>query len=232
MDVAQLTLNSLAFEVRYAPAYLIWDRAGQIWADAVRRWPDFKPKDASPVTTRFWLSNRVEMLFQVQQAHVISVGPKIDLDEYISFCNSLIEQASGTLEVTSFTRIGLRHTFVKSFDTVNEASDAVLRTRILNFPGGKHFGIEGRINNPDINFRIEDEHNGCSGRILSQSKKIAVEVPLGEDIGVNDTERHEFIFDCDYYTRADTLVGQFRAADWIRQAVRVVRRDAKVFLGS
>ncbi len=45
-----------------------------------------------------------------------------------------------------------------------------------------------------------------------------------------DKDLFELIYDIDYFTIGTVEVGQFRASDWITNAMRVIRRDSKVFL--
>lgn len=232
MEVGQLSLRSSAFEIRYPNAYRLWDAAGSIWADAEARWPDIEVKDAKPNLTKFQIGNRIEMSVQLDRSHVVMAGAIQDEDELVRYANFIVESVR-QLGVEKFTRIGLRLTFLKQYKTVSEAVDAFISTRMLSVPSGKHFGFDIDSVFPEFTMKLEGGALGCTGILKVQTRTAGVEAPFGEEdmIKSEKTERHELAFDCDYYTRVDTLVGQFNPELWITQSVRVIRRDSKAFLG-
>src|SRR5579863_4355457 len=48
-----LKLHLIAFEVRFDPSYLMWDRSGAIWNEVVKFLPELKTKQAEPNRTVF-----------------------------------------------------------------------------------------------------------------------------------------------------------------------------------
>lgn len=233
MNISQLPLSSLTFEARYPPAYHLWDSAGRIWTRASERWPRLASAESEPNSTKFLLDNRVELSVQLERSHVIMAGGRHDLDEFGNYCSFLFGQVTSILKVTTLTRVGVRAIFMKRYpDTMSAVSDFE-STGILRTISGKHFGIEGRIDLPEAIMRYEDDNLGCRLHFFVRRRKISINIPIlgEEDLKPIEDERVELIFDCDYYTNSDLSAGQLDAEEWVKQAVHVIRRDAKVVLG-
>jgi len=232
MDINQFGLRQSSFEIRYPKAFLLWDRSGSVWADAFTRWPELKLITAQPNVMTFKLGSDIELAILLDRAHVISATTKHDPDLFGKLCAFIIDSAI-EVGVEKYSRVGYRLTFVKRYQTIDEATDAFASIDLVKFPKGKNFGIDGRIKNPDCSFRLEDENLGCRCQLAVQTKSTNIELPLGEseEVKFEASERHDLIFDCDYYTTADVAVGQLKTDVWLRQAEQVMRRDAKVILG-
>src|SRR5438552_560742 len=121
MDIAHFTLRNIAFEMRFPPAYRLWDASGRIWSNALERWPDLKLREAQPNQTRFTLGNFAEILIHLERAHTGIVSSKIDMDEFIRLCQFAYEQTIETLKVPKFTRIGLRPAFIRQYESIDAA---------------------------------------------------------------------------------------------------------------
>lgn len=233
MDIGQLSSWGAGFELRYPHAYPLWDAAGKIASEAAQRWPTLVLREATPGQQKFRIGDNIEMAVLIDRWHVLSVGPKHNEDEFLRICRFAYDQAALTLRVPKFSRVGLRPTFLKRFNAIDEAVQAFVSTGLVRVPDGRHFGIEGKLALPECILRYESDQLGCMAHLKVQTRKVGIlEKPLGDvDFDLKEVERHEFVFDIDYYTMSDVLVGQLKVEEWIRQAMQVVRRDAKIFLG-
>ena len=158
--------------------------------------------------------------------------PPANLDDYMALCQHLLSGAMNALELTAFSRIGLRAVYRRDFRSSEEASEALISTNIMKVPHGKRFGIEGKPKLPHYAMRWEGDNLGVQVNLRAQERKISVEPVMGEPT-VERIERDlfELIFDIDYFTIGTVDVGQFRVSDWMLNAMRVIRRDSNVFLG-
>jgi hypothetical protein len=231
MDISYFDLHQANFEVRYDQAYLLWDRAGAIWQVMRRTNPNLKLKEAGPAKVVMTLDDRFQLSVELDKLAVSVFTPPSNIDDYIPLCQQVLSLAINNLELTLFSRIGMRVIYRHEFRSRAEASDALISTKIMKVPEGKHFGIEGQAKLPHYAIRWEGDKLGVQVNLRAQERKILVEAIMGET-AVQGIEKdlYELIFDVDYFTIGTVEVGQFRASDWITNALRVIRRDSKVFM--
>jgi hypothetical protein len=231
MELDHLTLSGLTFELRYSSAWKLYDRAGSIWTLVEAEFGSLKPLEVQPNSTRFAVNKEVDLSVQLDKAHVGWVGTKIEQKKFIAYAEFIVRLLRAELGVDAFTRLGLRPIFRKRFKSKDEVIAAFLETGLIRPFSGKNFGVEGRPAHLDFNIRTEGDTLGWQGHLFTQTKKISVERPLGdEDIPDFELEKYELILDVDYFTTAEVSFGQLRTDEWINQAMRVIRRDAGVML--
>jgi hypothetical protein len=231
MDLSHFEMHSVNFEVRYDMACLLWDRAGSIWQVLRRTNPSLKFKDVTPVKVSATLDDKYQLSVELEKLAVAVFLPPSNLNDYIELCQLLLSTAVKDLELTAFSRIGLRAMYRRDFRNSREASEALISTNIMRVPHGKHFGIEGQPTLPNYTIRWEGDTLGVQVNLRTQERKLSVEPVIGERF-VERLEKNlfELIFDIDYFTIGMIDVGQFRVSDWMLNAMRVIRRDSHVFL--
>jgi hypothetical protein len=233
MDLSYFNLHSVNFEVRYDMACLLWDRAGSIWHVMRKNYPTLKFKEVVPAKVRATVDDKYQLAVEIDKLSAsvfLSVG---SLGDYMELCQQLLSGAVKALELTAFSRIGLRLVHRRDFQSVKEASEVLISTNMMKVPQGKHFGIEGHPTLPHYAMRWEGDTLGVQVNFRTQERKVTVEPIMGEPtVQRIDKELFELIFDVDYYTIGSVDVGQFRVSDWMSNAMRVIRRDSKVFLGA
>jgi hypothetical protein len=233
MNISELQFLNQSFEIRYAPAYLLYDVSGKIWSSVRDKWSDIKPVEAAPNSSRFVVGNEAELGVLLEKAHVIWPGKRVDQKKFYEYSSFIFDAVKSDLGVGRFTRIGLRQIFAKKFKSAEDASNAVLGSGLLKAPSIPMFGIEGILRNAEMGFRYESDSLGWHAKLASRSRKFNVDPPLGEedDIPKVDAEYFEVVLDIDCYTLASTSVGKFKAEEWITQTQRLVRRDSIALLG-
>jgi hypothetical protein len=235
VDIANLTLRSLIFELRYPRAFYLWDRAGSIAAAAISKWPELKLREAALGHVNFRLGQRLELGIQIERSFAALAGTRIALDELLPFLTFLVEQVLAQLEVTSLDRVGFKVTFLKEYPSAEAAADEFFQTGLIKPMDGKNFGVDGRIDLPNLSIRFEGEHVGCTAVLQIRKRKMELGVPyIGEDVPDLPTmtaEHNELVFECDYFTTQRMSLGQFRVSRWAEEALHVIRRDSSVILG-
>nr|WP_320192251.1 hypothetical protein [uncultured Desulfobacter sp.] len=70
-------LAKFILEIRYKPAYLLWDNSGQIWYQVKTIWPDIEVQTADPNKTFFKLGDDISLTVELEKAFVIFHRKKI-----------------------------------------------------------------------------------------------------------------------------------------------------------
>jgi hypothetical protein len=230
MHVSDFQLERAAFELRYPQAYLLWDRAGSIWSEAVRRWPALKLVRGEPSHISFTLENQHELAVTLEKANAVSHFPA--MSTFVQLADTFTGLVTQHLELDHYIRIGLRLFYFRAFPSREEASKAAVSIRILNPPEGRHFGIEPPYLLPECAFRLEGPSIGVTIRLRAEGRVVDFQPPMNaRGLKPHHAEDWGVLFDVDYYTLANVTIGQFKAEDWINSAVHVIRRDSEAFLG-
>lgn len=232
MKISEFVLQRALLEIRYDPAYLHWDRAGELWRTAAKQWPGLKNTKAEPNSTAFKWKNRYEFGALVERAHVSSTYPQEFLDEFYEVIDVFIGFVVGTLEIENFNRIGFRIGFIKKYESLQEAIASFIDLGLLDVPEGKQFGIDGSIVSPSYQVGWEGDELGVTVRVNVVTEKVDFDVSPGlRDIKSVHYEDYTLVYDVDYHTTASTSVGQLKPLEWAKSIMRVVRRDAANYLG-
>lgn len=220
-------------EIRFDNAYILWDRAGLVWSKVSSAWPNLKMGKAEPMVTTFVFDDRYELTLRLDKAHLIDLRPSSSLKEFMVNAELFVSLVADSLDITEFTRLGFRLIFSKKFQNKTEAANALISTKMISVPSGKHFNIEGKVLMPNYSLRWEGDSTAVRVKLTAQDKKIDLNVGPGvEEITPVHIERSEVIYDIDYYTLKNTKRGQLNVKEWISQAYHLVKRDSNVFMGA
>ena len=233
MDLIDFELEQSIFEYRYSPSYLHWDKAGALWNDAQIKWPKLKVKRGEPNVTSFVLDNAYEFAVTPEKASVVCFFPKSDLADFIEKVDYSLKATTKQLEITQYTRVGLRLLYVKTYPNLESVSAAFLERKFLNLPDGPHFGFEGSFSLPEFAVRWEGSSAGVTIRVRTEGRKIDFDPPIGmRELKSFHDEKFVLVYDFDYYTKGILTVGQFRTQDWISKVLHLARRDTRKFIGA
>lgn len=232
MDISDFHLEKAIFEYRYSPSYLLWDRAGSIWSEALTRWPQLKLVRGEPTITSFTLENTYELSVTIDKSSVIAHHPKPDLSDFIQKAVHFLTLTVKHLDILEYTRIGFRLLYFRSYPTEQAASNAFLECKTLVLPEGPHFGlVDGGFSLPEYAVRWEGKAAAVTIRLRTEGRKLDFDPPMGvRELKAVHDEKFGIVFDVDHYTKGTVLSGQFRASEWIGNALHVTRRDSKNFL--
>jgi hypothetical protein len=231
-DISDFRLLTASWECRFEDAYLLWDRAGAIWSELVRRRPQLKRIKAEPNLTIFRFEDKYEISVLLDKFHIVAHNPQSSLEEFGAIAEEVSEQVISQLEVDRFLRVGLRLIFVREYADRDAASEAALELKLWRIPAGPHFGIAATPVFPTYAARWEDKNMGCLVQINTQTREFIISPQFGWEGAklVEKTEKAGLNVDVDYYTVAAAAVGQVSVVEWIKQAAHVVRRDINDFL--
>jgi hypothetical protein len=232
LDLESFKLSQATLEVRYDNAYILWDRAGEIWSRINNMWNGIKPSKVEPSSIIFSLDNKYQLSVELDKAYIIDSKPSSSLKDFIERADTFMKLIIQPLKIKEFTRIGFRPVYVKSFPDKTLAAKAMLATEMILVPKGKHFNIEGRMLLPKYAVVLEADSVAVRIALEARDRKIDFDAHPGiEELQSLHLEKHELVYDVDYYTLAKVSVGQLDMKEWISQSYRLIRRDSNSFLG-
>ena len=230
-DLSDFRLFTSACECRYSNAYLLWDRAGAIWAEFSDAYPSIRMLKADPGQTIFRLEERFEFNLRLDRFSVHSYGISAS-DEFAAVVEKFASIATRQLQIESYSRIGMRPIFYRDYPDEATATAHLLALNLLRVPAQPSFGISGVPKNPRYIVHWEDKSKGCMIHVYVQRREFEPEaLPFAwEGPPLKRLESTVLAVDVDYYTVASATVGQVNLREWITQAMHVIRRDASQFL--
>ncbi|HVT18680.1 MAG TPA: hypothetical protein VHQ90_21175 [Thermoanaerobaculia bacterium] len=228
MHLDEFKLEAIIFELRYAPAYLFWDRAGSLWKQMVDRHPTLQVKEAQPGKTVFLLENRAELEVTMSSLRVVAQYPD-KLDEFSSLVSGLTACSFETLEIASLDRIGLRSLYFKAFRSKSEVAAALAACPLFAIPQEKYY--DGNPRGLEAAYRFEGQASLVTMRLRGEGRRIDFDPPRGlSQLRPLHEETEGVTLDVDCASSVTIPVSQFHATEWISQWHHIVRRDSKKML--
>jgi hypothetical protein len=223
-------MEKCVVEVKYDPAFSLWDRSGLIWQHALRKWPNLQNTAASPAETVFTLDRKFELKVELGQAHVIGVQPDRSLTSFAELTSEFMGLVSRSLEIQNYSRVGFRLIYFKEYPGKAEASEAMLSAGLLNIPPAPNFGVNGAPLFPEFTCRWEATGEGVTVRLKTEGKTFDFSPPIGTtELEPMHKDYFGVSFDIDYYTIGIVSISQLNITEWIPQLLHRVRRGSEVF---
>jgi len=216
---------SATCEVRYGNAYLIYDRTGRILENLRDSFTDIQVVTASPPQTTFTSD---EGTFVLELGACRFTSPKIEKggETFAKRCKTFFDTVASELNISVFTRIGLRYIARKDFKDEEAARKAVASLELTSLKPAKRFNSSDGPT--EVLFRWEDSQIGAFVRIKAETTSFKLNVPLEARDIVPNTERKTpgVTIDIDYYTMAPVEREQWEAEEWLRQRYRIIKKEA------
>lgn len=231
IEFSQFKVRQGTLELRYSPAFLLWDRAGTIWQELHKRYPELRANVTQPSQQVMKVDNSSDAALQINTCNVTTAYPPTGFENFKLLAARFFQIVIATLEIETLERIGLRIIFERQFATREEAADFAFNLTKYRPGKSKYLGIDGRAVDFDYAIRWEGEARGCMARIKTAQFKLDVEIPAGFE-GVNSVHKEITIvnIDVDYYTLLQTHVGKFDGPTLIDDWYRLIRRDVPELL--
>lgn len=221
--LSQFQRRQLIFEMRYDPAYALWDRAGAVASELSRHFPELKNQNANPNVVGFVASQRYNLNILIDRASFVDNKPIGSQKELVAEIDFFYKVLSKNLSITSFSRIGLRVIFSRQYSSSDDAANAARGYELMKLPDRKYFGIEPVSIKP--HYRIEAD-NGSIGYIYQiYSHTRSLNLDLAPDVyNFMDMptflEKYELNVDIDIFTKKTISSEVFSphtvVADWVK----------------
>lgn len=218
--------HTLVFQLRYAEAFLLWDRAGAIARAMAVIWPDLKLNEGAP--NQQVLSSPVcQINTALSQATITIRGDGVLQSAPLRKIFETFEVWRSHLELTDLTRLSARVVFVKSFDEVAEANRSLLELNLIRMPNEKVFDqpIDSEKNGAEITYRFEDEKSFAFVRI--RSEKRTMDIKGDSDFMTEPLTKSicRLLIDFDRGSVGVIEAKKINISEWFKGYLHVMRRD-------
>jgi hypothetical protein len=217
-----LSVESVVFELRYKPAYLLWDSVGGIWSKVVELNPSLESTTAQP-NTQVFSNQDLQMTLELGQLKVATRGPKA-LELLIEKSKEFYDITTRILDVSTFTRAGFRIIRSKSFNDRAAIIKYADPQTPIPAPGtdkpAEMVGFQNTV-------RYEAETFGILATLRNEDREINVNMPwevLPYTTSISK-KMPMLIADADYYTIGLIEKDLFDVGAWINQANKAIRRQ-------
>lgn len=231
LDIEKFDLEKVAFEARFNANWMHFDRAGALWTDANRKFPELRMLETAPQQTTFMLGRAIQLQVLNDRLNVLSAKP-MDMEGMHAAANELTRLAIKHFGLTEMSRLGMRFNFFQSKPDIAAANAEFFQLAGLRAPGGKHFGIEGKAQQPQLATRWESATRGAIVRLAAESRKVEFHpnADLAQYIEPVTQTFEGVVIDVDFYTAGQIPISSFKPSDLLDDAHRVIRRDIGGFL--
>lgn len=220
-------------EIRYPQAPLVFDRTGHVFHSLGKKLTNLHNDGAAPTQTTMTADEGTAVI-ELNSSRFVAdaVFSTGDLESFASNCKTFFDLVINELELTFFTRVGLRILFSKQFPTRAESVERLNTLKIVNNDAAApvvRFGASAKIG--EVLFRWQGNDLGTTFHLTAEDGAINAKFPpgLGLDSSINK-EYHRLLLDIDYYTVSIVQREQWDAAEWITQAARMVRKETDKLL--
>lgn len=225
-------LSQAVFEVRYDDAYILWDRTGKVWSELSRLFDKLKHHKVEPSETIFIADEKYQLMVALGKAYIIDLKPSSSLKLFKEKADAFIKLLTEFLDIRGFVRIGFRTIFIKTFEDKVRAAEALLLTNLLSVPTKRPLDDNARILLPHYSVTFETDSLGVRISMEARDKMIDFEGPLDiEELPSKHVEKHELVYDVDYYTLVRATIGQLNVKEWITQSYSLIKKNSNNFLG-
>jgi len=154
IEFSQFKVRQGVLELRYSPAYLLWDRAGTIWRELYKRYPELKANVVQPNHQVMKVDNSSDAVLQVNTCSVTTTYPSTGLENFKLLVARFFQVVIATLEIETLERIGFRVIFERRFPTREETADFATNLTKYHSEKSKYLGIDGRVMDLDYAIRL------------------------------------------------------------------------------
>ncbi|BCZ78515.1 hypothetical protein PTKU64_21900 [Paraburkholderia terrae] len=226
MILDQFTLHSVIIQTVYEDAFILWDRAGDIARRMSKIWPGLKLVEGQP-NQQTLTAPGVQILTGFRTSTFTMRGPKA-LDQtrvrQITDSYSLLRDS---LELENLQRVSARSVYVKKFQNLKEANNAVAALGLLKWPSERVFDqpTDTDMNGAEILFRFEDKTSFTFLRLKAEELKFEAELdPEFFDEPIKRSEPR-MVIDFDRGLLGTIDARKLRMDDWLKGYSHVLRRD-------
>lgn len=231
MELNDLKIRQLIFEVRYNDAFLLWDCAGQITKELTKVWPGTVLEEVAP-NQQALKSDSVSVITGINSSRVMLVQPST-IVQYADQISETLKVWAKFLEITEFSRVGTRVIYSRAYDSEESANRAIVELGIVNYPAAPFFNHKEPPFAAEVRLLWRDDISQT--QILIKAERHQLEIAglpdnlLEREVRVSD----HVLLDIDRATRGVVDITKFRVAEWLSGVRHLVSRDiSKLFKSS
>jgi hypothetical protein len=228
LEYSDCKIDTITIEARYDPAFALWDKAGEIWAEIQSHFPELLLQNGTPAQQLFE-SPDISAATEVTAFRASCRG--VDAEKKVAeVAQTLLQVCSDRLKVAVFTRVGLREIRSQKFVNKDEANSATSSLISAAFTGSL-IG-DSKISSINCAMKQESRTSGLSVSIRTEERETKATIPwtIRERITVDPSKECVVVFDSDYYTIGATQRETLNMEEWGKQGSRTIKRYWKSVL--
>lgn len=231
IELDKLVIERIILEVRFSRGFLYWDNCGKIWKALCDKWADLEMVTVSPEKAAFKIKDEgLELKFSQADIHLSQSYPHSSLNLFKEVGREAIPLIANSLEIKSFSRIGNRIFYLCPVATLEESSDMVRSTGLLNISEEKINLFGDSLEEPGIQFRIQDEDIAYRFNIQALSRKLELELPKPIEADSSKFVENAVLIDVDYFTRKSVDLSITDFEEIINQVQKSLRYNLRKLL--
>jgi len=223
MQISDFYIRQVAFEVRFEPAYRLWDVSGVLFEQMNRIWPNTGDGKIEPSHLQL-KSDTVDLNLTLRSCSVRIAKPK-SVVQFADQIAATLETLFLHLDVKSLGRVGTRTIFAKSYPTAQAAIAATVALGLVRPPPAPIFNH--KIGLAEAQARMVWRDDSMQTQVLVKAESQAFEVSGFDEFKdvPRKSESHLLILDIDRGTIGDVERSRFRASDWLHGVQHLLNRD-------
>jgi len=221
-DFDESEIESITVEARYDPAFMLWDRSGEIWSEIHSHFPELAIHTASPAQVALE-SPGTRAVVEMEAFRVSCRGA--NAEELVGeIAQKLLQACSDRLRLAVFKRVGLREIrtckIAKSMESISPFSSLLSPAYTGNLIA------DSKATAFSCGIRQESETSGLSASVRTEERETKFTVPweVQSLVPASLPMRNLLVFDSDYYTIGTTRRETLNLEDWTLQARRIIKR--------
>ena len=221
-DLDESEIESITVEARYDPAFLLWDRSGEIWSEVHSQFPELGVQIAGPSQVVFE-SLATRAIVELEAFRVSCRGA--DAEKLVGeISQTLLEACSERLGLAVFKRVGLREIRTCTISDHTESLSTFSSLLTAAYTG--NLLADSKATALSCGLRQESETSGLSASVRTEDRETKLTVPweVKNNVPTSLPKRQLLVFDSDYYTIGTTRREALNLEDWANQSLRIIRR--------
>jgi hypothetical protein len=224
----------ISFELRFDPAYLLWDTTGAMWQSVKRLFKTFKHQQVSPNETSFIGDGRFVLTVSLDRAVITDHTPAGAASAAVEVMSTFSDIVVSQLRIPVLNRIGTRVIHSIKCKSAEEARQKAAEAVPLSVAGNEFFGISESTFSPHLKIDASDGELGYTVQLYISEKKFEFEPPPEFATALNLDRRSETIdellLDMDFFTKKPMPIESFDARVWLNGWNKAIARDTDKFL--
>lgn len=225
-----LHINQLTLQLNYPPAYLLWDRAGELTRKVSVLWPGWRLEKAEAGSV-MGLANNARVQMGLDMSYVIVTGSKgFAAGEQIA---KTVQLWTSILELDTIEKIGTRAIFEKKYPDRESAHKAYRAMNLVKWPSRKVFdcAVDSPLNGGAAHLQFEDDQAMTIVRVAPQ--QVTMEIPAQEEFPDLEGKKviNRVVVDVDRQTKKSIDATRFSALDWLKGYQHLLNRDLPEIVG-
>lgn len=228
MLLDNFSIFRLIVQVRYPPAFELWDRAGRINRAVTRIWPDMEVVPEKTAPNQVILKSKT---IQVDTGFDISTVSLSHLKSLDSTNSQRIVDTFDVwrknLDLDDLNRVSSRVLYVRNYPDIGAANNALF-SLVGHRPSARVFDQpeNSPLNTVDLAFKFEDEDSFSFLRLRTEFVKVELTVdPDFSEIEPQKKTINRLVIDFDRGLKKPIKAQDLRMDDWLKGFQHVLRRD-------